>query len=102
MYTLGSGECGKLGHDGEKNAAVPRVVEGLAGQKVVGASAGTHHTVVWTEGGEVYTFGAGVFSGHGGDEYLHGGNEYLTRVVAHVCTEITTSTCMNSMLYIYI
>jgi RCC1 and BTB domain-containing protein len=46
---------------------VPRVVEALAGQKVVGASGGFGHTVVWTEGGEVYTFGCGENGklGHG-------------------------------------
>jgi alpha-tubulin suppressor-like RCC1 family protein len=70
VYTFGRGGGGALGHGGEKNAHVPRVVEALAGKKVVGASAGDRHTVVWTEGGEVYTFGNGADGklGHGGEE----------------------------------
>ena len=36
---------------------VPRLVEALAGKKVIGASAGYDHTVVWTEEKEPFTFG---------------------------------------------
>jgi alpha-tubulin suppressor-like RCC1 family protein len=70
VYTFGSGELGKLGHGGEDDEDVPKVVEALAGQKVVGASAGAGQTVVWTEGCKVYTFGWGRLGrlGHGRDE----------------------------------
>jgi len=44
---------------------VPRLVEAFAGKKVVGASAGTYHTVLWTDEGELFTFGAGRL-GHRG------------------------------------
>jgi len=36
---------------------VPRLVEALAGKKVVGAAAGGGHTALWTEDGKVFTFG---------------------------------------------
>ena len=40
---------------------MPRLVEALAGKKVVGASAGEHHTAVWTDAGELFTFGKGNY-----------------------------------------
>jgi RCC1 and BTB domain-containing protein len=78
VYTFGRGRSGPLGHGGPGDELVPRVVEALAGKKVVGASAGSGHTVAWTESGEVYTFGFGTFGnlGHGGH-----GNERVPRVV---------------------
>jgi hypothetical protein len=42
---------------------VPRLVEALAGKKVVGAAAGFEHTAVWTEAGELFTFGYGDHMG---------------------------------------
>jgi regulator of chromosome condensation len=79
VYTFGVGDCGQLGHGGEEEEElVPRVVEALAGKRVVGAAAGGRHAVVWTEGGEVYTFGHGYSGqlGHGGTE-----RELVPRVV---------------------
>jgi RCC1 and BTB domain-containing protein len=78
LLTFGHGGCGKLGHGAHGNERVPRLVEALAGKKVVGASAGEQHAVVWTEGGEVYSFG----DGHGG-KLGHGahGNERVPRLV---------------------
>ena len=78
VYTFGYGGWGRLGHGGEEHELVPRVVEAVAGKKVVGASAGVDHTVLWTEGGEVYTFGDGGYGelGHGGK-----GDELVPRVV---------------------
>ena len=46
--TFGDGYDGRLGHGGDETELVPRVVEGLAGIKVVGAAAGGEHTVAWT------------------------------------------------------
>jgi len=57
LFTFGDGVNGKLGHGGEQSELVPRLVEGLAGTKVVGASAGGSHTVVWTDTGELFIFG---------------------------------------------
>ena len=59
LFTFGYGAHGKLGHGGTQNELVPRLVEALVGKKVVGASAGTNHTAVWTEAGELFTFGYG-------------------------------------------
>jgi len=64
-----------LGHGGQQHEQVPRLVEALAGKKVVGAAAshdlsGFCQTVVWTETGELFTFGCGSSGvlGHGGDQ----------------------------------
>ena len=44
---------GQLGHGEEEDERAPRLVETLAGNKVIGAVAGTGHTAVWTEAGEL-------------------------------------------------
>jgi hypothetical protein len=58
-----------LGHEGAEHAQElsPRLVEALAGKKVVGVSAGNNHTAAWTEAGELFTFGSGLHGklGHG-------------------------------------
>jgi alpha-tubulin suppressor-like RCC1 family protein len=46
LFTFGSGGSGQLGHGGEEHELVPRLVEALAGKKVVGASASTRHMAV--------------------------------------------------------
>jgi len=70
LFTFGVGYSGRLGHGGEQTEPVPRLVQALAGKKVVGAAAGGNHTMVWTEEGELFTFGIGFFGrlGHGGEE----------------------------------
>ena len=70
LFTFGWGGSGSLGHGGEQHESVPRLVEALAGKKVVGASAGHTHTVVWTDAGDIFTFGLGKFGGLG-----HGGKQ---------------------------
>jgi alpha-tubulin suppressor-like RCC1 family protein len=71
LFTFGGG--GALGHgEDEYCASVPKLVEALAGKKVVGASAGMYYTAVWTEVGEL-TFGYGKL-----DEPE---NEYVPRLV---------------------
>ena len=57
LFTFGDGRHGKLGHGGTQNEPVPRLVESLAGNKVIGAAAGVDHTAVWSEEGELFTFG---------------------------------------------
>jgi len=78
LFTFGYGRHGQLGHGGIENELVPRLVEALAGKKVVGAAAGIDHTAAWTEEGELFTFGAGEQGslGHGG---IH--NEPVPRLV---------------------
>ena len=51
LFTFGDGMYGKLGHEGQQEELVPRLVEALSGKNVVGAAAGTNHTVVWTDAG---------------------------------------------------
>ena len=60
LFTFGKGEHGVLGHGGQENEPVPRLVEALAGKKVVGAAAGCHHSAVWTESGELFIFGRSI------------------------------------------
>ena len=59
---------------------VPRMIEALVRKTVSGVSAGTGHTAVWTEAGELFTFGRGyrgrLALGHGGQE-----NEFVPRLV---------------------
>jgi len=69
LFTFGYGD-GRLGHGESQPELVPRLVEALAGKKVVGAAAGGYHTAVWTEEEELFTFGYG---GHG--QLGHGGTE---------------------------
>ena len=59
VYTFGCGQYGALGHGGNYNHPFAKVVDALSGKKVVGVSAGSYHTVVWTERGELYHFGKG-------------------------------------------
>ena len=78
LFTFGGGEYGQLGHGGEENELLPRLVEALVGKKVVGVSPGDNHTAAWTEEGELFTFGEGEYGklGHGGEE-----NECMPRLV---------------------
>jgi alpha-tubulin suppressor-like RCC1 family protein len=78
FFTFGNGHDGRLGHGGQEHERVPRLVEALAGMKVIGASANTAHTAVWTEGGELFTFGYGDHGqlGHGGQE-----DEFVPRLI---------------------
>jgi len=70
-YSFGLGGCSQLGHGGNENELVPRLIEGvLVGKRVVGVATGDQHTVVWTDEGKAYSFGHGgyVKLGHGGHE----------------------------------
>jgi len=72
LFTFGDSDFGKLGHgwsqhghnmsaaEGMGKESQPRLVEGLLGHRVVGASCGDHHTVALTDQGEVYVFGWGA------------------------------------------
>jgi len=72
LFTFGFGVQGALGHGGHhQDESVPRLVEALAGKKVIGAAAGHLYSVVWTEEGELFTFGDGDYGklGHGGQQH---------------------------------
>jgi len=70
LFTFGDGSYGQLGHGGQQSEFVPRLVEALAGKRVVGAAAGDCHTAAWTDAGELFTFGRGDDGalGHGREE----------------------------------
>jgi len=76
LFIFGAGGSGQLGHGGEENELVPRLVEALAEKTVIGAAAGAYHTAVGTEAGERFTFGdeGNGRLGHGGtlDAYVPG------------------------------
>ena len=80
VLTFGNGEHGQLGHGGDANEMVPRIVEGLIGVNVskVAAGGGDDHNVICTSEGRVWTFGRGEHGqlGHGGDA-----NEMVPRMV---------------------
>jgi len=80
LFTFGEGGFGVLGHGGLQNELVPRLVEALAGKKVIGTLAGDCHTAVWTEEGELFTFGYGNDGrlGHGEEDELE---ELVPRLV---------------------
>jgi len=69
LFTFGYGNLRQLGHGGYQNELVPRLIRALSGKKVVSAEAGSDHTAVWTEEGELFTFGSGGFGplGHAGN-----------------------------------
>jgi alpha-tubulin suppressor-like RCC1 family protein len=61
LYTFGSGTNGKLGHDNEDRLLTPTKIESLANLelKIKDVAIGTHHTVILTADGEVWTMGYG-------------------------------------------
>ena len=78
LFTFGYGDDGRLGHGGEEDEYLPRLIEALAGKKVIGAASGDDHTAVWTWEGELFTFGIGRFGqlGHNMQK-----NELVPRLV---------------------
>ena len=46
LFTFGWGGRGNLGHGWEQHELVPRLVEALAGKRVIDGSTGCTHTVV--------------------------------------------------------
>ncbi|XP_027357725.1 uncharacterized protein LOC113867015 isoform X2 [Abrus precatorius] len=64
VYTWGFGRGGRLGHpdfdihSGQAAVITPRQVIGLGSRRVKAIAAAKHHTVIATEGGEVFTWGS--------------------------------------------
>lgn len=57
IYSMGMGTRGQLGHNDLEDCDSPRLVEALAGLKVVQISAGGWHSAVVTDQGDLYTWG---------------------------------------------
>jgi hypothetical protein len=47
---------GQPGHEVTQHEHVPRLIDALAGKKVIGAAAARSHTAVWTDAEEIFTF----------------------------------------------
>ena len=60
VWTFGHGYTGRLGHGGNADEMVPRMVKGLVGVKVAQVAAGDNHTVICTSEGRVLAFGENV------------------------------------------
>ena len=56
-YTWGKGEFGALGHGDVKDKMTPRVLDELRGVRVADIACGTGHSLVVSEGGDVYAWG---------------------------------------------
>ncbi|KYQ50218.1 E3 ubiquitin-protein ligase HERC2 [Trachymyrmex zeteki] len=57
VYSMGMGIRGQLGHNELENCDNPKLIEALAGLKVVQISAGGWHSAVITDQGDLYTWG---------------------------------------------
>ena len=60
IWSFGIGWCGRLGHGGVGNEAVPRLIEALHRVVAKQVAAGDEHSMMLTGGGEVFTWGGGV------------------------------------------
>ncbi|XP_068628740.1 probable E3 ubiquitin-protein ligase HERC2 [Battus philenor] len=69
VYSWGEGEDGKLGHGNRQTLEAPRMIESLAGERVVGVACGSAHSACVTARGHLYTWGVGEYGrlGHGDD-----------------------------------
>ncbi|CAG4926206.1 unnamed protein product [Colias eurytheme] len=69
VYSWGEGEDGKLGHGNRLTLEAPRLIESLAGERVVNIACGSAHSACVTARGHLYTWGMGEYGrlGHGDD-----------------------------------
>ena len=67
IWSFGSGGRGRLGHGGDDDEAVPRLIEALSGVVVKQVAAGYDHSMVLMREGGVFTWGYGRYGqlGHG-------------------------------------
>lgn len=72
VYSWGEGEDGKLGHGNRITLEVPRLIETLSSERVVGITCGSAHSACVTAKGHLYTWGFGEYGrlGHGDDVTL--------------------------------
>src|SRR4029077_17640060 len=59
VYSCGEGCNGQLGHGNEKKRAIPKKIAALDGLVIKQISAGSHHSLVLSDRGELYGFGVG-------------------------------------------
>ena len=59
LFTFGNGEYGPAGHWRDTKGARADASRGVGGEKVVGVAAGSRHTAVCTDAGELFAFGWG-------------------------------------------
>ena len=73
VFSFGDGKLGRLGHGDNEDQHVPKVVEALRGKGAVQVSAGSFHSLVLTESGDVFSCGDGDYGklGHGDEEDQH-------------------------------
>ncbi|XP_011174441.1 RCC1 domain-containing protein 1 [Solenopsis invicta] len=57
VYSMGMGIRGQLGHNELEDCENPKLIEALAGLKVIQISAGGWHSAVITDQGDLYTWG---------------------------------------------
>ncbi|EFN89544.1 RCC1 domain-containing protein 1 [Harpegnathos saltator] len=57
VYSMGMGTRGQLGHNDLEDCDNPRLIEALAGLRIVQISAGGWHSAVVTDQGDLYTWG---------------------------------------------
>ncbi|KAJ2946601.1 hypothetical protein O0L34_g12657 [Tuta absoluta] len=69
VYSWGEGEDGKLGQGNRITLEIPRLIEALSGERVVGIACGSAHSACVTARGHLYTWGMGEYGrlGHGDD-----------------------------------
>ncbi|XP_072935158.1 probable E3 ubiquitin-protein ligase HERC2 [Epargyreus clarus] len=69
VYSWGEGEDGKLGHGNRLSLEIPRLIETLSSEIVVGIACGSAHSACVTAKGHLYTWGLGEYGrlGHGDD-----------------------------------
>jgi alpha-tubulin suppressor-like RCC1 family protein len=67
IWSFGDGMYGRLGHGGQGDEAVPRLIEALSRVVVKQVAAGGRHSMVLTRDGDVFTWGSGVHGQQGHD-----------------------------------
>ena len=66
VWSWGDGGMSNLGHGDEQRQLLPKIIEALAGMRIVAVAAGTHNLAL-TANGAVWSWGLGSFGklGHG-------------------------------------
>ena len=97
VFTFGYGSDGQLGHGDNEDLSTPKLVEALTEEEVVGASAGSLHTAVWTSGCRTNSHTMGclgqlAYMGGRGKGQQWGGRSWLC-----ACLEEEGTACMGGL-----